>query len=163
MKPPVANALHDPTHALTRKLRTTLLFVLVFAAAFAGLYVTHASLLDLPYYWDEAGYFVPAARDIYADGSFIPHSTLSNAHPPLVMAYLALAWKLFGFHIEVARAAMLAVSAFALTGVFALGCRVANRRVAAATARLATRSERRKRPASAKAATRSIAARAAQM
>ncbi|MBC7931890.1 MAG: glycosyltransferase family 39 protein, partial [Rubrivivax sp.] len=91
------------------------------------------TLLDLPYYWDEAGYFIPAARDIYADGSFIPHSTLSNAHPPLVMAYLALAWKLFGFHIAVARTAMLLVAAIALFGTFRLAERVANARVAAAT------------------------------
>ncbi|HEX8188643.1 MAG TPA: hypothetical protein VF586_09840 [Pyrinomonadaceae bacterium] len=118
---------------MTRKLRTTLLLALVFAAAFAGLHVTHAALLGLPYYWDEAGYFIPAARDIYADGSFIPHSTLSNAHPPLVMAWIALAWKVFGFGVETARAAMLAVAAFALAGVFALGARVSNWRVAAAT------------------------------
>ena len=115
------------------KLRTTLLLILVFAAAFVGLHVTHATLLGLPYYWDEAGYFIPAARDIYADGAFIPHSTLSNAHPPLVMAWLALAWKLFGFGIEVARTAMLAVAALALAGVFALAARVANWRVGAAT------------------------------
>jgi 4-amino-4-deoxy-L-arabinose transferase-like glycosyltransferase len=49
------------------------------------------------------------------------------------MAYLALAWKLFGFGIPVARAAMLAVSAFALTGLFRLAERVQNARVAAAT------------------------------
>ena len=116
------------------RLRKPLLFLLVFAAAFLGLYITHGTLMGLPYYWDEAGYFIPAARDIYADGSFIPHSTLSNAHPPLVMACIALAWKLFGFHVEVARTAMLAVSALALAGVFALGCRVANWRVAAAAA-----------------------------
>ena len=115
------------------KLRTTLLFVLVFAAAFVGLHVTHAGLLGLPYYWDEAGYFIPAARDIYADGSFIPHSTLSNAHPPLVMAWVALAWKLFGFGVETARTAMLAVGALALAGVFALAAHVSNWRVAAAT------------------------------
>jgi 4-amino-4-deoxy-L-arabinose transferase-like glycosyltransferase len=118
---------------LNPKLLKPLLFLLVFAAAFAGLHISHASLLGLPYYWDEAGYFIPAARDIYADGSFIPHSTLSNAHPPLVMAWIALAWKVFGFDIEAARTAMLAVSALALAGVFALGCRVANWRVAAAT------------------------------
>ena len=118
---------------MTRKLRTTLLLVLIFAAAFVGLHVTHATLLGLPYYWDEAGYFIPAARDIYADGAFIPHSTLSNAHPPLVMAWLALAWKLFGFGVEVARTAMLAVAAFALAGVFALATRVANWRVGVAT------------------------------
>ncbi len=118
---------------MTRKLRTTLLFILVFAAVFVGLHITHAQLLGLPYYWDEAGYFIPAARDIYADGSFIPHSTLSNAHPPLVMAWIALAWKVFGFHIWVARTAMLAVAALALSGVFALAARVANWRVGAAT------------------------------
>jgi hypothetical protein len=114
---------------LARRLRTPLVFLAVFAA----LVVSHLTLVNLPYYWDEAGYFIPAARDIYADGSFVPHSTLSNAHPPLVMAYLALAWKLFGFQIEVARVAMLAVSAFALTGLFRLAERVQNTRVAAAT------------------------------
>jgi 4-amino-4-deoxy-L-arabinose transferase-like glycosyltransferase len=115
---------------LTRKLRTPLFF----AAAYAALLLLHLTLLDLPYYWDEAGYFIPAARDIYADGSFVPHSTLSNAHPPLVMTWIALAWKLFGFHVWVARAAMAGVAAFALTGVYALGRRVADERVAIATA-----------------------------
>jgi hypothetical protein len=117
----------------TRKLSTPLLLVAVFAAIFAALLLLHLTLLDLPYYWDEAGYFVPAARDIYADGAFVPHSTLSNAHPPLVMSYLALAWKLFGFHIRVTRVAMLAVAAFALTGAFRLAERLTNRRVALAT------------------------------
>ncbi len=121
---------HRTTRALTRNLRTPLFFV----AAYAALLLLHWTLLELPYYWDEAGYFIPAARDIYADGSFIPHSTLSNAHPPLVMAWLALAWKLSGFHVWVARAAMTGVAALALTGVYALGCRVANVRVALATA-----------------------------
>lgn len=129
---PRAGDASGPAAPLDPRLRKPLLFILVFAAAFVGLHVTHASLLGLPYYWDEAGYFIPAARDIYAGGSFIPYSTLSNAHPPLVMAWIALAWKVFGFEIEVARTAMLAVSAFALAGVFALGCRVANWRVAAA-------------------------------
>lgn len=114
---------------MSRQPRTPLVFV----AAFAALLLLHLTLLGLPYYWDEAGYFIPAARDIYADGSFIPHSTLSNAHPPLVMAYLALAWKAFGFHIEVARTAMLAVASLALAGVYALGVRVANWRVALST------------------------------
>src|ERR1700759_1526622 len=114
---------------ISNKLRTPLIFLLTFAA----LLLLHLSLIKLPYYWDEAGYFIPAARDIYADLSFIPHSTLSNAHPPLVMAYVALAWKLFGFRIEVARVGVLLVSALALTGLFRLAERVANSRVAAAT------------------------------
>jgi X-X-X-Leu-X-X-Gly heptad repeat protein len=129
-----ADARARATHAgrlramLAGRLRTPLVFFVCFAALVA----LHATLLDLPYYWDEAGYFIPAARDIYADGSFVPHSTLSNAHPPLVMAYLALAWKLFGFKIVVARVAMLAVSALALAGVFCLAERVQNARVAVA-------------------------------
>jgi len=51
------------------KLRTPLVLLPVFA----GLFLLHLSLINLPYYWDEAGYFIPAARDIYADHSFIPH------------------------------------------------------------------------------------------
>ncbi|MHB8736043.1 MAG: hypothetical protein ACYC6M_12155, partial [Terriglobales bacterium] len=55
----------------------------------------HAPLLRLPYYWDEAGYFVPAALDILRHGWWVPHSTLPNGHPPLVMAFLALVWHVF--------------------------------------------------------------------
>src|ERR1700693_4696336 len=64
---------------------------LLFALFFAGLMLLHAPLLRLPYFWDEAGYYVPAARDLFLTGSLIPQSTPSNAHPPLVMAWLALA------------------------------------------------------------------------
>src|ERR1043166_741773 len=136
---PAATAQAPPANddtSLARKLpskSSKLRAPLVFLLAFAALLLLHRSLLGLPYYWDEAGYFIPAARDIYADGSFIPHSTLSNAHPPLVMAYLALAWKLFGFRPEVTRTAMLLVSALALAALFRLAERVSNARVAAAT------------------------------
>jgi hypothetical protein len=127
------HATRRPTALAGRKLRAPLTSLFVFLLVFAALVLLHLTLLRLPYYWDEAGYFIPAARDIYADGSFIPHSTLSNAHPPVVPAYLALAWKLFGFRIEVARVAMLAVAALTLAGVYRLAVRVANARVAAAT------------------------------
>lgn len=93
----------------------------------------HSSLLRLPYFWDEAGYYVPAARDLLLTGSLIPHSTASNAHPPLVMAYLALCWKLAGFSAVATRVAMLAVGAFSLTGLFRLARRVANFEVAVAS------------------------------
>jgi hypothetical protein len=86
----------------------------LFAIIFAILFVTHFPLLRLPYFWDEAGYYVPAARDLWLTGTLIPHSTPSNAHPPLVMAYLALAWKIFGYSPLVTRTAMLAVAGFAL-------------------------------------------------
>ncbi|MDQ3805416.1 MAG: glycosyltransferase family 39 protein [Acidobacteriota bacterium] len=112
--------------------RRGIFYPLLFLAIFAGVLLLHLPVITLPYYWDEAGYFIPAARDIYEGGSFVARSTLSNAHPPLVMAYLALAWKALGFHVWAARAAMLAVSAAALLGLFCLAERVSNRRVAAA-------------------------------
>ena len=90
----------------------------------------HAPLLRLPYFWDEAGYYIPAARDLFA-GSLIPYSTPSNAHPPLVMAWLALAWKIFGQSQIVTRIAMLLLAAFSLLGFFRLARTVANPTVAA--------------------------------
>ena len=105
----------------------------VFVFAFLALLALHFPLLRLPYFWDEAGYYVPAARDLLLTGSFIPHTTPSNAHPPLVMAWLALWWKIFGYAPIVTRTAMLAISAFALTGLFRLARRLANVDVAVAS------------------------------
>jgi hypothetical protein len=104
----------------------------VFAVIFVAIFLLHAPLLSLPYFWDEAGYYVPAARDILLSGSLIPHSTISNAHPPLVMAWLALWWKCAGYSPLVTRSAMLVVAAFALLGVFRLAECVANVEVAVA-------------------------------
>ena len=109
---------------------------LLFAALFAGLLVLHAPLLRLPYFWDEAGYYVPAARDLYLTGSLIPSSVPSNAHPPLVMAYLALAWRVAGFSLFVTHAAMLAWAAFSLLGLFRLSSAAANLQVAWTTTAL---------------------------
>ena len=103
---------------------------LLFALFFAGLLLLHAPLLRFPYFWDEAGYYVPVARDLYLTGSPIPHNTLSNAHPPLVMAWLALAWRTFGYSTLVTHAAMLAVAAFSLLGLFRLVRAVADVSVA---------------------------------
>ncbi len=105
---------------------------LVFALVFVFIFLLHLPLLQLPYFWDEAGYYVPAARDILLTGSLIPHSTVSNAHPPLVLAWLALWWKVVGFASPVARTAMLVVAAFSLAGVFRLAERVSNTQVAIA-------------------------------
>jgi hypothetical protein len=110
---------------------------LLLALFFVGLMLLHAPLLRLPYFWDEAGYYVPAARDLLLTGTLIPHSTPSNAHPPLVMAYLALAWRVFGYAPLVTRTAMLGMSAFALLGLFRLTRRAANLPVAWATTALA--------------------------
>ena len=105
---------------------------LVFAILFVFVFLLHLPLLRLPYFWDEAGYYVPAARDILLTGSLIPHSTLSNAHPPLVMAWLALWWKVVGYTPVVTRTAMLVLAAFSLLGLFRLAEVVANSRIAIA-------------------------------
>ena len=107
--------------------------LLLFALIFAALMLLHAPLLRLPYFWDEAGYYIPAAHDLYVSGKLIPYSTVSNAHPPLVMGWLALAWRAAGCSPLITRTAMLAVAAFALLGVFRLARAAANTAVAVAT------------------------------
>jgi hypothetical protein len=102
----------------------------IFAVIFVGVFLLHVPLLQLPYFWDEAGYYVPAARDLLLSGSLIPHTTVSNAHPPLVLAWIALWWKCFGYAPAVARSAMLVIAAFSLLGVFRLAESVANTKVA---------------------------------
>lgn len=123
-----STALRTPPH-LSRGIHPALVFIFVFA----GLVALHAPLLRLPYFWDEAGYYVPAARDLMLTGSLIPHSGVSNAHPPLVMAYVALWWKLAGFAPLVTRTAMLLASSFALLGLFRLAKTAANTEVAVTT------------------------------
>jgi hypothetical protein len=104
----------------------------LFAVFAALLIASHAPLLRLPYFWDEAGYYIPAARDLLA-GSLIPHSTPSNAHPPLVLVYLALCWKVFGQSPLVTRCAMLMAAAFSLLGFFRLARTASNSTVATAS------------------------------
>jgi hypothetical protein len=106
---------------------------LVFAGVLIAIFLLHIRLLQLPYFWDEAGYYVPAARDLLLTGSLIPHTTISNAHPPLVLAWIALWWKCVGYAPLVTRSAMLTIAAFALLGVFRLAERVANTQVAIAS------------------------------
>ena len=120
------------TDRMAGRMRSSLHPALVFAAIFVVIFLLHAPLLRLPYFWDEAGYYVPAARDLLLHGSLIPHTTVSNAHPPLVMAWLALWWQVVGYAPAVTRAAMLVLAAFSLLGVFRLAEVVANTRVAIA-------------------------------
>src|SRR5579871_2026253 len=104
---------------------------MIFPVIFAALYATHFSLLRLPYYWDEAGYYIPAAWDFFRTGSLIPFTTLSNAHPPLPSIYLALWWKASGFYPEVTREAVLVAASFALTAVWRLVLRLHGSRLVA--------------------------------
>jgi hypothetical protein len=103
-----------------------------FGAIFGALWLLHLPLLRLPYFWDEAGYFIPAARDLLLTGDLIPHTTLSNAHPPLVMLWLGLVWKLFGYSAPITRTAMLLVAAAGFSALWLLGRRVAGSATATA-------------------------------
>ena len=84
------------------------------------LFVTHSVILDLPYFWDEMGQFIPAALDIIREGAWIPQTTLPNVHPPGVMAYLAAVWTVVGYSVVTTRAAMLVLAAVGVLAVFVL-------------------------------------------
>ena len=106
----------DPNERLQRGIPGAHIFALIFTTIF----LLHAPLLRLPYFWDEAGYYIPAAYDLLTHGWLIPQSIPSNAHPPLPAIYLALWWKLSAFKPAVTRTAMLLVAALGLTAVFQL-------------------------------------------
>jgi 4-amino-4-deoxy-L-arabinose transferase-like glycosyltransferase len=97
---------------------------MIFPVVFTALYACHFTLLRLPYYWDEAGYYIPAAWDFFRTGSLIPITTMTNAHPPLPSIYLALWWKLSGFYPEVTREAVLMIAALGLLAVWRLAMRL---------------------------------------
>ena len=84
------------------------------------LLLTHSPYLTLPYFWDELGQFVPAALDILHDSAWVPHSTVPNAHPPGVMAYLAAVWKIFGYSIAATRVSMLLIASIGVLSTFLL-------------------------------------------
>ncbi len=94
----------------------------LFLLAFGAVALAHWTLLQLPYFWDEGGYYVPAALDFYHSGTLIP--VFTNAHPPLPNVVLGLLWHLFGVHIFVTRLTACAFAAGALTAVFTLGRRL---------------------------------------
>ncbi len=64
---------------------------------------------------------MPAALDILRDGAWVPHSTVPNVHPPGVMAYLALVWRVCGYSIASTRVAMLALASVGVLFTFLLG------------------------------------------
>jgi hypothetical protein len=108
--------------------------VQIFSVIFVVIFFLHAPLLRLPFFWDEAGFYVPAAYDLLHSHAVIPVTTIDTGHPPLPAAYLALWFAMSGWKPAVARIAMLLVAAFALTNVFLLARRVAGTGVAIASA-----------------------------
>lgn len=89
---------------------------IVFLICALAMVASHARFLHLPYFWDEAGQFVPQALDLLHDGSWIAHSTIPNIHPPLLAAVVAAVWKIAGCTLGVTRLTMLL---FASAGLFA--------------------------------------------
>ena len=104
-------------------------FPLVFIVVLA----LHVPLLRLPFFWDEAGFYVPAAYDLAHFHTLLPKTTMDTGHPPLPAAYLALCFTLGGWKPLIARLAMLLLAAFAMTNVFLLARRLAGTGVAVAT------------------------------
>jgi 4-amino-4-deoxy-L-arabinose transferase-like glycosyltransferase len=93
---------------------------MLFPLFFAAIYLSHLTLLRLPYFWDEGGYYIPAAWDFFRTGTLIPQSTITNAHPPLPSILLAAWWHLSGFVVSGTRTLICIVSATALLGVYKL-------------------------------------------
>lgn len=93
------------------------IFFLLFAVP---LFAIHLPLLNLPFFWDEHGQFIPTALDLLRKGALVAQSTLPNVHPPGVEAYLAFWYKLFGFSIPLTRVAMLVVASAGLLLTFLL-------------------------------------------
>lgn len=105
----------------------------IFPVIFIVIFLLHGALLRLPFFWDEAGFYVPAAYDLAHEHTLIPKSTMDTGHPPLPAAYLAFWFSLSGWKPAVARTAQLLLAAFALTNVFFLARRLAGDGVAVAS------------------------------
>jgi 4-amino-4-deoxy-L-arabinose transferase-like glycosyltransferase len=90
----------------------------LFPLFFAAVALTHLTLLHLPYFWDEGGYYIPAALDFYHHYTLIPEYT--NAHPPLPNVLLGTLWHITGYNILTTRLTAAAFAAAALLAVFRL-------------------------------------------
>ncbi len=124
---------HQHTITPRRKESPRLLLWGLFPLFFLAIFLSHWTLLRLPYFWDEAGYYIPAAYDFFRTGTLIPHSTVSNAHPPLPSLLLSAWWEIFGFHVLATRTLVCLVSASALLAVFRLVRSLLDIRAACAT------------------------------
>jgi hypothetical protein len=120
------------TRQAARPYRSPLSLPLLFAPVFIAVYVLHFTLMRLPYFWDEGGYYIPAAWDFFRLGTVIPETTVRNAHPPLPSILLAAVWKIAGFHVVNTRLLMCLVTTFALLAVFRLARMLAGDAVALA-------------------------------
>ncbi|HEY8042514.1 MAG TPA: glycosyltransferase family 39 protein [Polyangiaceae bacterium] len=92
---------------------------------------------ELPYHWDSATFVVDSARDLLATGFHPLVATHSDfAHPPLFVALLALAWKLFGESRLVAHLLVLPALPAAMMATYRLGVWLGDRTLGVAAALL---------------------------
>ncbi len=129
---PRAQGTHRPHFsAVAAPVEKPLPLWILYPLFFVAVYLSHWPLLRLPYFWDEAGYYIPAALDFFRTGSLIPHSTLTNAHPPLPSVLLATWWHVAGLAISGTRTFLAMIAAAALLGAFRLARLLAGSTVAA--------------------------------
>src|SRR5215510_298051 len=48
----------------------------IFPLIFVAIFLMHAPLLRLPFYWDEAGFYIPAAYDLAHSHTLIARTTI---------------------------------------------------------------------------------------
>jgi 4-amino-4-deoxy-L-arabinose transferase-like glycosyltransferase len=106
---------------------------MLFPLFFVAIFLSHITLLRLPYFWDEGGYYIPAAWDLFRTGTLIPQSTITNAHPPLPSILMAGWWHLSGFVIIGTRTLICMVAAAALLGVYRIARNLTTPTIAAIT------------------------------
>jgi 4-amino-4-deoxy-L-arabinose transferase-like glycosyltransferase len=110
----------SPSRNLLRDARAQTPLWQIYPVFFAAVYLSHLTLLRLPYFWDEGGYYIPAAWDFFRTGTLIPVTTATNAHPPLPSILLAGWWHLSGFVPSGTRTFICMVTAAALLAVYRL-------------------------------------------
>jgi len=106
---------------------------MLYPLIFAAVYLSHLTLLRLPYFWDEGGYYIPAAWDFFRTGTLIPVTTATNAHPPLPSILLAGWWHLSGFVPSGTRTFICMVASAALVAVYRMARNLLGSRAASAT------------------------------
>ncbi len=123
----------SPSRNLLRDARAQTPLWQLYPVFFSAVYLSHLTLLRLPYFWDEGGYYIPAAWDFFRTGTLIPVTTVTNAHPPLPSILLAGWWHLSGFVPSGTRTFICMVAAAALLAVFRLARNLLGTRSAVAT------------------------------
>ena len=124
---------NSPHRILIPGARATLPLWMLYPVFFAAVYFSHLTLLRLPYFWDEAGYYIPAAWDFFRTGTMIPFTTQANAHPPLPSILLAGWWHLSGFVPSGTRTFLCMITAAALLAIFRLARHLLGTTAAVAT------------------------------